>query len=221
MSKINKLKKFFFDNKQYRIIKQFKKNGNIISYDATVNNKTILEGCNKIGNVDISNTTIGFGTYILSGRIVCSKIGKYCSIGNDVRVISDTHPINFVSTHPGFFDSRDHMFPSSSNYFDDILKTENDFMVEIGNDVWIGQHVLLKGGIKIGNGAVIGMGAVVTKDVPPYSIVCGCPAKIIKYRFTSEIIAKLQQTCWWDWPAEKIKKLKNDFNDINKFLNMD
>lgn len=75
----------------------------------------------------------------------------------------------------------------------------------MGNDVLIGSHSLILGGVTIGNGAVVAAGAVVTKDVPPYAIVGGVPASIIKYRFSQDIINKLQELRWWDWPEERLR----------------
>ena len=87
----------------------------------------------------------------------------------------------------------------------------NKDKLKIGNDVWIGSHVLVNGGVHIGNGACIGAGAVVVKDVPPYAIVGGVPAKIIRYRFSEDIITKLQGLQWWDMPEEKLKENINLF----------
>ena len=89
--------------------------------------------------------------------------------------------------------------------------------VIIGNDVWIGMYAIVNRGIKIGDGAVVASGAVVTKDVPPYAIVGGNPAKIIKFRFSPEIIEKLLAIKWWDWDESLIKSRVNDFYDIEQF----
>ncbi len=80
----------------------------------------------------------------------------------------------------------------------------NDTFTTVGNDVWIGQDVVIKGGVKIGDGAVIGARSVVTRDVPPYAVVAGVPAKVIKYRFEQEKIDFLEKLQWWNWTPEEI-----------------
>ena len=102
---------------------------------------------------------------------------------------------------------------------DEILHTDSGRCLEVGNDVWIGDNVLIKGGVTIGDGAIIAMGAVVVKDVPPYAIVGGVPAKIIRYRFDKEAINKLIAISWWNKPQEWIKQNAKYFNDAGAFLN--
>ena len=90
------------------------------------------------------------------------------------------------------------------------------FYLIVGNDVWIGAHVLIKGGIRIGDGAVIGMGSVVTKDVPAYAIIGGNPAHLIRYRFEKDVIERLLLSKWWELPLEEIISLREDFGDPSK-----
>ena len=99
----------------------------------------------------------------------------------------------------------------------DYTKSINN-PVTIGNDVWIGANVCILPGISIGDGAVLAAGAVITKDVPPYAIVGGVPAKVIKYRFSEDIIKKLLKIKWWNWEEEKVKKNKDLFYDPVKFV---
>ena len=96
--------------------------------------------------------------------------------------------------------------------FDGILRTV------IGNDVWIGKRAIIKAGVKIGDGAVVGAGAVVTKDVPPYAIVAGVPAKIIKYRFDEDTIAQLLKTKWWNLSDEELEKRAGNITNVHEFL---
>ena len=89
----------------------------------------------------------------------------------------------------------------------------------IGHDVWIGQNVIVKQGVKIGTGAVIGMGSIVTKDVEPYSITAGCPAKEIRKRFDGDMVNKLLNSKWWDYSDDDLYKHAKYFNDPDKFIN--
>ena len=136
-----------------------------------------------------------------------TKIGSFVSIGENVRIGHGEHPLNFLSTSPYFYFDK-------LRWKSDETPSHNEFWnykpVNIGNDVWIGDNVLIKNGITIGDGAIIGMGAVVTKDVPPYAIVAGVPAKIIKYRFDSNIINQLLTLKWWSLSDNIIKKIPYD-----------
>ena len=192
-----------------------------ISIGAWVRGRCEFEGYNRIcGNTIFVSSKIGYGSYIGSnGNFTRVKIGKYCSIGSGVAVISGTHPVHFVSTHPAFC-SKDYKPYSYAieNYISENLVTENGYQCEIGNDVWIGNNVLIRGGVKIGNGAIIGMGAVITKDIPPYAIVGGVPAKIIKYRFDNETIAKLQKVEWWNQDEKWLRTNAALFTNVDTFI---
>jgi len=125
------------------------------------------------------------------------SIGKYCSISENVIILlGGEHRIDWVTTFPftAFF--------KEAQKFKVRHGTKGD--VAIGNDVWIGMNVIILSGVKIGDGSVIGAGAVVTKDVPPYAIVAGNPARIIRMRFDEETIERLLQIEWWNWSLERV-----------------
>ena len=132
------------------------------------------------------------------GRIRNVKIGRYCSVAKHVDIGLPEHPVNWLSISPRQF------FPNFSGW--DCLTgkkvsvkpfVRESGMTEIGNDVWIGDHVVIMSGVKIGDGAIVAAGAVVTKDVPPYAIVGGIPARVIKYRFDEKTIRRLLDLQWW------------------------
>jgi len=128
------------------------------------------------------------------------KIGKFCSIADNVVVfMGGNHRVDWISTYPfptfGWPDTHDkkHMLPTNKG---DIV---------IGNDVWIGSHATIMSGVKIGDGAVIGAMSVVGSNIPPYSIAVGNPAKVVRKRFKDDVIAKLLEIAWWNWPLPKIQ----------------
>lgn len=193
-----------------------------ISPFALFNNRTQFEGVNTVHKgACISNSYIGYGTYIgeKSNMLNC-RIGRYCSIANDVNVISVTHPtIDFVSTSPMFFSTLKQAGKTyvTCNKFNEKLSIEGRNII-IGNDVWIGERVTIKGGIRIGDGAIIAMNACVTKDVPPYAIVGGVPAKILRYRFPEDKVKQLLSIKWWNKSEEWIYKHKDLFANLDVFL---
>ena len=140
-------------------------------------------------------------------------IGNFTSIGVGVSLGCGRHPLNFLSTSP-------YIYADYLGYKKDTV-SHNEYIeycppITIGNDVWIGDNVLIMNGITIGDGAIVGAHAVVTKDVPPYAIVGGVPAKIIRYRFDKLTIEKLLKSQWWFLPDEIIKKIP--FDDIDNAI---
>jgi acetyltransferase-like isoleucine patch superfamily enzyme len=203
-----------------------KKTNVIISNGVQFNKNTKFESYIKINkNTEILNTEIGMGTYINSHSTFNNCIiGKFCSIASHSSIIYGRHPsAGFISTHPSFFSILNQAGFSftKEKLFEELkyVKPDKKISVIIGNDVWIGYGASIIEGVSIGDGAIIAAGAVVTKDVKPYSIVAGVPAKIIKYRFSEVEIAELLKLKWWDkdfsWLQENYK-LFCDVNNIEK-----
>lgn len=156
--------------------------------------------------VKVKGTIIGAHTYIASNsETENSEIGRYCSIADHCRIGLSNHSLQYVSTSPIFTQKINGL---QDRWIDrDIFEhKDQEERVYIGNDVWVGSHALICGGVHVGNGACIAAGAVVVKDVPPYSIVGGVPAKVIRYRFTQDVIAKLEEIKWWDMPEDKLRE---------------
>ena len=154
-------------------------------------------------------------------QIVYAEIGAFCSISDHVFVGGAEHPMNRVSMSPVFQNTR-HSGPSKRFATFESPKTKRTI---IGNDVWIGHGVTIKQGVVIGDGAVIGSNALVTKDVPPFAVVGGVPAKEIKHRFSQEVIDRLEEIQWWNLPDKKITEVVDLFNienptleDLNRFF---
>ena len=155
------------------------------------------------GRVQVSNSTMGDYSYVgRDARIIYSDIGKFCSIAGETKVGMATHTLDKISTSPIFTESKNatkHSWVNSSS--------ETPFRrVKVGNDVWIGVRAMIIGGVSIGDGAVVAAGAIVTKDVPPYAVVAGVPAKVIKYRFPQEQIDVLLKNPWWNKPDNELKE---------------
>ncbi|WP_343330115.1 CatB-related O-acetyltransferase [Polaribacter staleyi] len=164
----------------------------------------------------ILSVEIGKGTYISeNSKITITKIGKFCSIGPNLVCGWGIHPTNGISTNPYFYSNRKQ---NGSTISDSNLLEERKKIV-IGNDVFIGANVTILDGIRIGDGAIIGAGSVVSKNIPDYAIAYGVPIEVKKFRFNKEERKKIKQTNWWDGNEEKLNKVKENFYDIDNFLN--
>jgi acetyltransferase-like isoleucine patch superfamily enzyme len=160
---------------------------------------------------------VQMGRFSYVGResqVYHARIGSFTSIGPQVLIGLGEHPSEgFVSTHPMFYSDRGQSNPVivDKPLFDEMPTTT------IGNDVWIGARAILRTGVTIGDGAIIAAGAVVVKDVEPYSIVGGIPAKHIRYRFTTEEIRRIQESNWWQQDLTWLKEHREAMTHISRF----
>ena len=177
--------------------------------------------CRIHGRSCVSDSHIGSYTYIGDGcELIGCKIGNFCSLAGNIQIVNSTHPTrDFVSTSPAFHSTKGQCgtFFVKEDCFEQVL-LKDGFSAIIGNDVWVGQNVLIIGGLEIGNGSIIAAGSIVTKDVPPYAIVGGVPAKIIRYRFTDDQISKLMADQWWNKPEAWLRANASKFRSIDQYL---
>lgn len=153
-----------------------------------------------LGNrYEIGDHTYGKPRVISWGEGTSLRIGRYCSIASEVMIfLGSEHRVDWVSTYPFTF------LWEEAKSIKGHPATKGD--VIIGNDVWIGFRTTILSGVTIGDGAAIGACSIVTRDVPPYAIVVGNPAHIIRYRFDEEIIKELLRIRWWDWPDHLVRE---------------
>lgn len=193
----------------YYIIKVLRK---IINRPAVVNTNLHKEARVDIGSLVVESS---LGRYSYIGEhtsLLYTEVGAFTSISNYCAIGGGGHPTNWVSMSPVFNTSKGLIKKKiGHNPYEPYEK------VQIGNDVWIGSHCLIKAGVKIADGAVVGMGSVVTKDIGPYEIWAGNPARLIRHRFPEEDREFLLSTQWWTWDEESIRDHANTFHDIDAF----
>ena len=170
-------------------------------------------------------TNVQIGKYSRIGKnchINKTKIGNFTAIGRDSVLGLGQHPTNYLTSHSIFYKK------GNWGWHDDWVAPidfEQTKQICVGNDVWIGRHCMIMDGVTIGDGATVAAGAIVTKDVPPFALVAGIPAKIIKYKFPQEVIDRLEEIQWWNLPDEKITEVVDLFHiknpsleDINRYF---
>ncbi|MBI5972997.1 CatB-related O-acetyltransferase [Staphylococcus caledonicus] len=179
---------------------------------AYIKNST-FEGNNYIDRFcKIRNSSIGRYSYIGFGSDFNNvEVGNYCSISSDVKIGLGKHPVDYFSSSPVFY-SNNNPFGTKEAY---LTFDENPKRTIIGHDVWIGANVIILDGVEIGTGAIIATGSVVTKNVPPYQIVGGVPAKLIRKRFDETTIRLLLDSKWWTMEPKKLKAKNFNLNNLN------
>ncbi len=186
----------------------------ILSKKVVVGDSSRVTSCNIEEYVRIDRNNLiyhsSIGRFSYTGpfdMVFKAKIGSFCSISYGVTIGPPEHDYRKFTTHPFLYDSTYDIFEKG-----EIIDNHKfDKELVIGSDVWIGCNATILRGCTIGDGAIIGANSLVNKDVPPYAIVAGCPAQIIKYRFDNKIIAKLLALKWWEWSIDKIRNNKELF----------
>ena len=194
-----------------------------ISHSAYFNHHTVFGGHNGIGEKSsVSEAVIGRYTYIDANCYLCdSTIGSFTSIAHDVKIEKWTHPSRgFISTSPVFYSSRNQCGKTFANkqLFNEELTIDGRSCL-IGNDVWIGCGVTIIGGVTIGDGAIVAAEALVNRNVPPYAVVGGVPAKVIRYRYPANRIKELLELQWWNKPDDWLEANSCLFSDEESFFN--
>ena len=148
--------------------------------------------------------------------IIYAEVGKFCSIASHARINPGNHPMDRVTQHHMTYRRVEYGFDSTDDV--EFFKWRRDHRCVIGHDVWLGHAVVVMPGVTIGTGAVVGSQAVVTKDVAPYQVVAGVPARPIRMRFSDDVIAKLLSIQWWNWDRCTLKERFNDLRDVPAFI---
>lgn len=207
---------------QMHRVKNYTRNVKIHSGCYVSGKNTEFCGKNIVNKKTYFKGKLGYGSYIGPNCKIDATVGRFCSIAANVKTVNGLHPTNtFVSTHPAFFsvNMQAGFTYARKNTFQELKYADDEHhAVVIGNDVWICENVLILSGVSIGDGAIIAAGAVVTKDVPPYAIVGGVPATLIRMRFDRNIVSKLIAIKWWDRPISWIESNSSHFQNISEFL---
>ncbi|MCF0193567.1 MAG: CatB-related O-acetyltransferase [Bacteroidaceae bacterium] len=186
----------------------------IVLQGKSILNSKIDKTAKIYAGTEFYDSTIGRHSYVgYNSEIHNCEIGAFCSIANNIVVGGAKHPLDWVSTSPVFYNVGGGTGKHIGNLEIEPLKR-----TIIGNDVWIGSCVLIMQGVHVGDGAVIGAGSIVTKDVPPYAIVAGNPAKILRYRFDEKMIGSLLTSKWWELSDEELAHKSQYINRPNLFL---
>jgi len=174
-----------------------------------------LGRCASIGErVILRDVTVGdFSYFERHAEAIYTTIGKFCSIAANSRINALEHPMERLTTHKVSYRPNEYFrFLGVDSAFRERRQAKR---VTIGHDVWIGHGAVVMPGVSIGNGAIVGANAVVTRDVPAYSIVAGVPAKPLRRRFPEAIAARIEALAWWDWASEKLAKAVPDMQALS------
>jgi acetyltransferase-like isoleucine patch superfamily enzyme len=200
--------------KRKRILSKFKNVQLDIGTGVSLYNCDFGEYVYLGNNVSLESVKIGRHSYVNANtRIRHTSVGKFCCIGANAKIGLGIHPTDLISSHPSFYSTNKNFKTFADRDYYKEYET-----VDMGNDVWIGENAVIMGGLRIGDGAIIAAGAVVTKNVEPYAIVGGVPAKKIRFRFSDDDIERIRRTGWWDKEEEWFQKNHHLFRNPDKFF---
>ena len=181
----------------------------LIDPTAAVRDSTFGAYCEVGARTKVTESRFGDYSYVVNDAdIIYTTVGRFCSIAAHTRINPGNHPLDRVAlSHFTYRSSAYGLGADDAAFFD----WRRSHRATLGNDVWIGHGAIVLPGVNIGNGAAIGAGAVVSKDIPPFAIAIGVPAKVLRFRFAPEIIAALERIAWWDWPHDSLGTALADF----------
>ena len=169
--------------------------------------------CEVGARTKVAESSFGDFSYVVNDSdIIYTDIGKFCSIAAHTRINPGNHPVERVAMNHFTYRSSAYGLGDDDPAFFDWRRESR---CTIGHDVWIGHGAIILAGRTVGTGAVVGAGAIVTKDVPPFAIVVGNPARLVRYRFTPDQVARLEALAWWDWPHDRLKTAMPDFRRLS------
>ena len=185
----------------------------LIDPTAQIRDSSFGAYCEVGARTRVTESTFGDYAYVVNDSdIIYTTVGKFCSIAAHTRINPGNHPLDRVALSHFTYRSRSYGFGSDDA---DFFEWRRGHRAVLGNDVWIGHGAIVLPGVHLGNGAAIGAGAVVSRDVPPFAIVVGVPARIVRYRFEPEIIAALERIAWWDWTHDALATGLADFQAMS------
>ena len=180
---------------------------------AKVRDSTFGAYCEVGERTRVAESQFGDYSYVVNdSHIIYTTVGKFCSIAAHTRINPENHPLERVALNHFTYRSSAYGLGEDDAAFFDWRRSHR---VTLGNDVWIGHGAIVLPGVTIGHGAAIGAGAIVTKDVPPFAVMVGVPARQVRLRFAEDTVAALLRVAWWDWPHDQLGKAMADFRELD------